>query len=180
MTFGSEIVESFYDYDSQMIGPYKVPIEIQYNADSCQGNAFSKYTFYELMNKEEGALAVFNVNNYCFCVLYKDAVRMKHYTVGDLSYNKKELPCFSIEPPLDVPEYKHVGWVKTYQKCIAVYTWPWKMIEDTQTKTVWGFKDKLLGEPLENPPLSLYKELISTEHKGVYIDKNTNQVMFLD
>lgn len=180
MTFGSEIVESFYDYDTHVIGPYTVPIDIHYSVESCQGNAFSLYKFYEIMAKDEDVLAVFNVNNYCFCLLYKDAVRMRPYANDDLRYNKQPLPNFSITPELSIPTYRHVGWVKTYQSCKAIYTWPWKLIQDVNTGEVWSFKDKISGEPLVNPPLSLYKELINTDYRGVYFDTIQNKPVFIN
>jgi hypothetical protein len=180
MTFGSEIVESFYDYETHTIGPYTVPLNISYNQGSCQGNAFSMYRYYDTMMKDEEALAVFNVNNYCLCVLHKDYIRMIHVQPAFSKSGQKPLPAFNITPPITVPEYKHIGWVKTYQKCLAVYTWPWHLIQNKITGEVWNFKDKISGRPLENPPLGLYKELVETDHRGVYFDLDKNAPVFID
>ena len=90
------------------------------------------------------------------------------------------LPIINFETNLNVPTYKHVGWIKTYQDCKAVYSWPWMLIQDVATGDVWDFDGKIEGEPLENPPLSLYKELINTEHRGIYFDLKQNKPMFID
>lgn len=177
MTFGSEIVEASYNYDSRTIGPYTLPVDIHYDLESCQGNAFSLYHYYDVLRKDEEALAVFNVNNYCFCVVHNEYMRM--IEVGN-KYSERVLPSWRFDRPLNPVPYKHIGWVKTYQNCKAVYTWPWKMIQNTETGDVWSFKDKIVGTPLENPPLSLYKKLIETEHKGVYFDTTSNMPVFID
>ena len=176
MTFGSEIVESFYDYDTHMIGPYYLPVDIHYDTESCQGNAFSVYRLYEVLNDDEKALAVFNVNNYCFCVVRKDHIRMIPYSYSD----HMNLPAWDITPFIQKDTYKHVGWVKTYQKCKATYTWPWKLIQNVNTGEVWSCVEKIKGTPLENPPLSLYKSLIDTPYKGVYFDLEQNKPVFIN
>ena len=178
MAYGGKIVQSFYDYDTSTIGPYKLPIQLHYSLEG-SSNSFSTYKFYELLNKYEDALAVFNNNNYCFAVVYVDKLVMLPMYQSDLK-GKKELPILMFEKNLDVPTYKHVGWVKTYQDCKAVYTWPWRLLQDTQTGDVWDFKDKLEGEPLENPPLSLYKCLLDTDHRGVYFDTKKGEPVFID
>lgn len=179
MTFGSRIVQSFFDYDTSTIGPYTLPVKINYDTSSSQGNSFSVYRFYELLNKHEDALAVFNNNNYCFCLVFKDCLQMVPYRPSDIKPGAS-LPVINFETNLPVPTYKHVGWVKTYQDCKAVYSWPWKLIQDIDTGDIWDFENKIEGEPLENPPLSLYKQLIDTEHRGIYFDVKQNKPMFID
>lgn len=178
-TFGARIVQSFYDYDTKMIGPYCIPIEIQYDSQACQGNSFSWYKYYELFNKYEDALAIFNNNNYCFVLLTKTQVLFLPYSQSDIRYRKQKLPKFDLVTPLDMPRYNHVGWIKTYQDCKAVYTWPWKLIADADTWIIDEFNCKLEGEPLLNPPLSLYKSLIDTEYSAVYFDVSRNMPVFI-
>ena len=180
MMFGGEIVQSSYDYDTQTIGPYHIPIEVHYDIDSAQGNAFPLYRYYELLNIDEEALAVFNVNNYCFCLVRKDYIYMVPFSANEAKHKRLQLPEFKLSKPLLVPTYRHVGWVKTYQQCKAVYTWPWKLLEDVNTGEVWSFKEKIKGEPLINPPLALYKYLIETDHRGVYFDIAQNKPVFID
>lgn len=178
-TFGSRIVESSYDYATSIIGPYKLPIVIHEPEIISQGVAVSVYNFYQLLNKYEDALAVFNNNNYCYCIVFKDRLEMMPFSPNNVKRGDT-FPTLHFENNLPVPTYKHVGWVKTYQSCIATYTWPWKLILDEATGEVWDFSDKIEGAPLENPPLSLYKCLIDTNHRGVYFDTKLNKPVFID
>ncbi len=59
------IVPSSYDYDTQTIGPYTLPVHIDYAQEYCNGDRFYKYKYYQALLQDENALAVFNVNNYC-------------------------------------------------------------------------------------------------------------------
>lgn len=178
--FGAEIVQSSYDFDTQKIGPYHNPVEVHCDDKQASGNAFSFYKFYEIMNQDEQALAVFNVCNAYFGVLRRDRFYERKFIRDDWKKQSLVLPDIPFEKPLDIPEYRHIGWVKTYQQCKAVYTYPWKLIQDVCTGELDGFKTKLEGEPLVNPPLSLYKELINTEYRGVYFDTLSNKPVFIN
>lgn len=168
--FGGEIVESSYDYDTQTIGPYHNPVEVHLNQFASQGNSFSRYKYYQILNEDESALAVFNVSNRYFGVLCKDRFYERTFLKDDLIRRKRNLPNIQFETPMQIPEYRHIGWIKTYQKCKAVYTYPWKLLQDVNTGELDGFNTKIDGEPLVDPPLVLYKELLDTDYRGVYYD----------
>lgn len=176
MTFGSEIVESSFNDEEQCIGPYHIPVEIHLDKRLAQGSSIPRYKFYERMQYEKDALAVFNVNNYCIAVLSKDGMHMIHTSAKDT----EPLPSYCFDPPMPIPEYEHIGFVKTYQKCKAVHTYPWYMVRVVGSNEAVGFKDEIKGRPLLNPPLSLYKELVDTNYNGCYFDTITNKTIFIN
>lgn len=178
--YGSEIVESFYDFETKKIGPYTIPIDIQYKEDKSAGNAFSIYRYYDLMQKRTDLLAIFNNNNYCFVALTQTSVELLPYHNSDLYYKRNGLPFYPLDTPITLPKYQHIGFVKTYQKCLAIYTWPWKLLGDIGSGVVYDSDCKLSGTPLENPPLSLYKYLIDTDFDAVYFDLEQNKPVFIN
>lgn len=178
--FGAEIVQSTYDYDTRTIGPYTIPIDIQYNGALQEGNAFSMYKFYEVFNEDPEAIAVFNNNNYCFCVVHRDKVIMRPYIYKDVLYRKNTYPIIEFKEPLQLPNYVHIGWVKTYQQCKAIYTWPWKLLMDVDTGCIADTDIKVIGTPALEPPLVLYKELINTDKTGIYYDTSQCKPVFID
>lgn len=177
--FGGEIVESFYDYETQSIGPYHNPVEVHFNSELAQGNAFSTYKYYQILNEDEQALAVFNVSNAYFGVLRRDRFYERKFALDNLIRRGPALPDIQFQTPMELPTYRHIGWVKTYQKCKAVYTYPWKLIQDVNTGKLDGFETSVSGEPLVDPPLTLYKELLNTDCRGVYYDLVTCRPVFI-
>lgn len=139
----------------------------------------AKWRFYDMMNRYESLLAIFNNNNYCFVAITADCVEFVPFFESDRKYGTQALPMFPITPPMSLPKYQHVGWVKTYQECKAIYTWPWKLLGDLDTMQVYDVEGKLDGMPLVNPPLSLYKYLIDTDYTAVYFDLRQNKPVFL-
>lgn len=178
--FGGEIVESFYDYGTQSIGPYHNPVEVHYNAELSSGNSFAKYKYYQIMNEDEEALAVFNVANTYFGVLRKDRFYERKFLDDSLIRGRVLLPDIIFDTPINIPTYRHVGWIKTYQKCKAVYTYPWKLLQNVETGEIDGFDVKISGDPIIDPPLTLYKELLNTDSRGVYYDLVTCRPVFIN
>ena len=76
--------------------------------------------------------------------------------------------------------YRHVGYERTELDCLSVFVPPYKLVEHPVSNMVMGYGDKLPSEPVYDPPVDLYFELIKTDHKAVYLDKATNQPRFLD
>ncbi len=171
-------MQSFYDYDTQTIGPYKIPVDIEYKLSE-QSNAFSVYRYYEIMNRFTEALAVFNNNNFCVCILTPEYLRFEYLTAYEATHNRFKLPIIKLDTPIVLNKYEHVGWIKTYQQCQAVYHWPWMLLGDTETKEIYDFSDKLSGHPLVNPPLSLYKLLVDTDYNAVFYDLDTCSPVFI-
>ncbi|MCM1218888.1 MAG: hypothetical protein NC548_30770 [Lachnospiraceae bacterium] len=169
------IVPSSYDYDKQCIGPYTLPLDLPYISEYCNGDRFHRYQYYTALLQDEKALAVFNVNNYCLCVVRKD---MAYET--DLGLNPKlELLQWAFTNVLNVPLYEHVGFIKSYHNCLAVTQLPTYLIRVMGSKKACDFEDDFDGAPMVNPPLSLYRELVNSEAKAVYFDTTSNQVKFL-
>ena len=142
----------------------------------------AKYRFYEMMQKHEDALAIFNNNNYCFCLLFQDRIEMHPFYLKDaLETRKNTFPIIYFDVPLKIKQYRHVGYCKTYQECKAVFVHPWYMMQEVGTKTACGFETEITGEPVVSPPLSIYKELLKhPEYKGVYLDSVTQQPVFIN
>lgn len=179
LTYGSKIVKSFYDFDTHKIGPYTCPININFNEEDQKNNSIPLRKFYQLFREQEDALAVINNANYCFVVLHTNYVTFEPIDSYDIK-TKEQLPVYDYHKNLTVDTYKHVGFIKTYQECKAVYQWPWYLVQSVTTGEVPYIKDKILGEPLVNPPLSLYKELINTDYNAVYFDLAQNKPVFLN
>ena len=177
---GAEIVESCYDLDKQQIGPIHVPIHLNYIPELSTHNDFAIYRFYEELVKNTEALAIFNVNNYCFVIVERNYVYQVPYSkVADLTRHKLELCNWPLSTPINIPVYNHIGYVKTFHKCQAVSQYPTYLIADAMTGEIPDFKEQVDGVPLVNPPLALYKELINSDAKAVYFDTISNKPKFL-
>lgn len=180
MKSGGKIVQSFYDFDKQQIGPYHVPIPLNYVPEMSTCNQFMIYRFYEELVKSHDALAIFNINNYCFVVVERYRVYQVAYSkVADTTRHKLELLNWVLPEPLNVPVYNHIGYIKTYHQCKAVSQYPTYLLQDATTGEVLDFNEKLDGIPLVEPPLSLYRELIESDAKAVYFDTVSNKPKFL-
>lgn len=132
------------------------------------------------MQKYGNVLAVFNNNNFCLVIVTKETVEYLPYYPSDNKHRQYTFPIFSINPPIVTPNYNHIGFIKTYQKCKAIYTWPWYLLGDLTTGKIYDFNETIQGKPLENPPLSLYKSLIDTEYDAVYFDTMQNKPVFIE
>lgn len=177
---GGEIVQSFYDFDKQQIGPYKIPIKLNYIPERSCYDVFEKYRYYEELVKSFDALAIFNINNYCFVIIERCRVYQVPYSkTADTTRHKLELLSWNLPEPLDVPVYNHIGYIKTFHKCKAVSQYPTYLVQDAVTGEIPGFTEKLNGVPLVDPPLSLYRELINSDAKAVYFDTISNETKFL-
>ena len=180
MRSGAEIVQSYYDFDKQQIGPIHVPIHLNYIPELSTHNSFAIYRFYEELVKNTEALAIFNINNYCFVIVERYRVYQAAYSkIADTTRHKLELLNWVLPTPIDVPVYNHIGFVKTYPKCKAVSQYPTYLIADAVTQEIPGFNEPIDGIPLVDPPLALYKELINSDAKAVYFDTISNKPKFL-
>lgn len=169
------IVPSSYDYDTQTIGPYTLPVHIDYAQEYCNGDRFYKYKYYQALLQDENALAVFNVNNYCLCVVCRD-----HAYETDLNAaSKLELLEWRFPFPIEAAVYQHVGFVKSYHDCLAVTQFPTYLIRALGSQKAYELEDEFEGVPLVDPPLSLYRELVNSEAKAVYFDTISKQPKFL-
>lgn len=178
LSYGSLIVHSSYDFDTHKIGPYTCPIDVKYNREAQQGNSVSLYKYYELFREQEDVLAIFNNGNYCFVALHTNYVTFEPFDSYDEKLRAK-LPTFGLRQNLGAKVYKHIGFMKTYQECKAVYQWPWYLIQDADGNVPY-VNDKVTGEVLENPPLQLYKMLIETDYNAVYFDLAQNKPVFIN
>ena len=181
LSYGTEIIKSFFDYETNTIGPYMLPIKVHEHSNAYNGNSIAEYRLYELMQNDKDLLAVFNNNNFCFCLVYADRLQMKPFFNKDLESKKYSFKTLYYPQPLKLPTYRHIGYMKTYQDCKAVYCYPWYIVQNVETGEIPGFKDRVSGEPLVDPPLVLYKELLShREYKGVYYDMDKLAPVFIN
>ena len=168
-------MQSSYDYDTHQIGPYTLPIHIDYVAEYCNGDRFYLYKYYKALLDDEDALAVFNVNNYCLCVVRKN---LAYETVLD-PLSKLELLQWNFPTEMKTTIFERVGFIKTYQDCLAVSQFPTSLIREINSDKAYEFTDKFDGVPLVNPPYSLYRELVNSEAKAVYYDTVSQTTKFL-
>ena len=173
-TSGDTIVKSSFDYNTSTIGPYTLPIKVNHIPTE-NVNKFREYKFYEVMLNDPQALAVFNVNNYCLAVLTRYAV----YQVPPRDGMKLDLVNWVFKEPLKFPVYEHIGFVKSYHECLAVTQMPTHLIRKVASNKAEDFTETLQCNPVVNPPLQLYKELLNSDAKAVYMDAVTQQPVFL-
>ena len=173
MMSGAEIVQSSFDYDTSTIGPFKIPIKLTHVPSETVNN-FQISAFYNAMVCDERALAVFNVNNYCLCVVTRNGA----YQVPATNTPKLELTQWTFDHPLDIPVYEHIGYVKTYHKCLSISQLPTFLVRELGSDKAIGFSTKLTGNIVTSPPLSLYKqELIQTDADAVYVTSDGEVVL---
>lgn len=127
------------------------------------------------MLADERAIAVFNVNNYCLCVVTRNGA----YEIPATNTPKLELVQWAFREPLPMPIYEHVGYVKTYHDCLAVSQLPTYLLREVASNKALDFEEPIVGRPQLNPPLSLYRELLKSEAKAVYFDEVKQQPVFL-
>lgn len=175
MSSGSAIVQSSYDYDAQVIGPYVVPVKFNYVPIGGTQNAIPVYRFYEELLANSKALAVFNLNNVCICVLYQDSIIQVPIAKNS---QETDLMQWHFQNPIVVPKLRHVGFIATYQECFAVTVAPYHLTVNGMNTLSDGF-GKLEINALENPPYSLYKELVNKGADAVLFDLDKQEPVFL-
>lgn len=176
MSYGGEIVQSTYDYDKSTIGPYTIPYTLSYSAENGVSNVIPMYRLYEEMLQHEGTLAVFNVNNYCIATLYSDRLVQVPIYQNDKT---KDLIQLTFRNRIKVPIVQPVGYIKTYQKCLAVTELPNYLLMDFERNLI-GLESKMEGTPMVRPPYNLYKVLITEEQaKAVYFDTVKKEPVFI-
>lgn len=176
MHYGGEIVQSTYDWDKCTIGPYVLPSKLGYVVENGSSNLIPMYRLYEEMLQHEGTLAVFNVNNYCIATLYDDKLIQVPIYKNDKT---KDLVQLTFRDRIKVPILQPVGFVKTYQQCLAVTELPNYLLMDFERNLV-GLESKMEGTPLVKPPYNLYKVLLTDEKaKAVYFDTVKQEPVFI-
>lgn len=170
--FGDVIVESSFNFDTSTIGPYKIPITLPFHYDYIS-KQLPKYRFYEEMLKSREALAVVDINGSFFAIIEKTRCYLVSASDG-LECNIR-----TFDTPLDVPDYRHVGYRKTYPKNLSVYHYPWYLLQNVETGEVLDFEHAVLQEVLVEPHVGLYKSLIDTPYDAVFFDTYLNQIAYL-
>lgn len=175
MRSGAKIVQSSYDYDTHRIGPYMLPFHIDYIEECCNGDIFHLYQYYQALLADDSALAVFNVNNYCLCVVQ----RYRAYETDLNPVSKLELLEWTYGQLGGYQYFAHVGFEKSYHDCLAVTQFPTSLLRAANDKNAYSYEDAFDGVPLENPPYALYRTLVNSEAKAVYFDVVSHQPKFL-
>lgn len=170
--FGDVIVESSFDFDNQTIGPYKLPVNLPFSYDYMD-RSLPVYRFYEEMLKSREALAVVDINGSFYGIIEKD--RCYYISASDgLECNMR-----LFDRPLDIPEYRHIGYRKTYPKNLSVYHYPWYLLQDVSTGKVLDFEDIIVNSPLVEPHVGLYKSLINTPNEAIYYNTVLNCISYI-
>lgn len=126
------------------------------------------------------AIAAFNLNNYCIVVVEPTYI----YEVNplgkfDAKHTKLDLVQWRLNLPIPTKMVRHIGFVKSYGTYMAVSQYPTYLFQDLSSFEIVGFEEGLKAMPRVNPPLSLYKELITSDAKAVYMDDASGTPMFL-
>lgn len=164
MHCGGEIVRSFYDFDAQKIGPYKVPFDLYYNVQASTSNLAYEYIYYKTLLSDDAMLAVFNLNNHCICCLYPDRIQQVNL---DGCITDDMLTIFFKEP-MKVPALTPIGYWKTYQQNLTVTQAPFSMFIDENGDVV-GAKELHIDDVLPNPPVNIYSLLTETPEDTIGI-----------
>lgn len=171
-------MKSFFDYDTSMIGPYKIPMELGYNPILSQGTKGYEYMLYKLVNNSKSMLAAFLANNtYIICL---DQFGFHERKLDGL-YNEKLLHV-RFPQPMQIPNVRHVGYWKTYTHCLSISELPWHMFLDMETGTVCGTNGLKIPYATFDPDICIYKELITKDEsiQGVFFDMNEVRLRYIE
>lgn len=178
---GAPIHQSSYDYDTKMIGPFKCPLPIGSIPTAYGKSGVSEYSFYKIFNQYPDILAVFRVNNALMCCIHKDGKASYLPLLIDDERAYRQLPDVPECVDILVPDaYEHIGYLRTYKHTMNEKQFPDHLVRNMRTKRVPYIDGRITGEPLLNPSVSLYKQLIDTDHKAVYFDLSQSKVVFVD
>lgn len=176
---GSRIIEASFDFDTQLIGPYYFPLKIHPNK-STNVSSIPIAIMYDNMIADDRILAIFNNCNECMAAMSAKQVWFIPTYVKDAFYHPELRKVYNIEGGPQQPPWQPIGFERTVINCFDAFIPPFKLIANLNTGVICGFKDKLTCTPMLNPPVTLYKELVATSHRGVYIDKETEKRIFID
>lgn len=174
-------MESTFDYDTGIIGPYVVPVPIVPDMSMMSKNTPSMVRMYEIMLSDDSILAVFANCNRTYIAIH--ANKLEHHSLcrGEVtSKEKRMLTQIPFKSSIKSNHYNHIGWVKTYQKCKEVYTFPYRLIQDINTGIIPYYNNVTLEcTPKVNPEVTIYKELLKTEYTAVYQDALTGELHYI-
>ena len=164
---GSKIVEGSYDVEHRRIGPYIIPDDAPAGILPDVGNYLMPVScYYAAMQNINGALAVVQICNDEVGVLTPHSFYL--IVKPNVSGGHQELYETILRNPMQVPEYRHIGYIKTWQRSQLVYQYPWYLIQD-MSGTVVDYNVTIADNVVVDPPLTLYRELIHSEHEAVYM-----------
>lgn len=149
-----------------------MPVTLPFSHDY-DGQSLPIYRFYEEMMKSREALAVVDINGNYFGVIEKDGCYLISAKDGIESRHKM------FNQPLDIPEYRHIGYRKTYPKNLSVFHYPWYLLQDIKTGEVLDFERCIIQEVLVDPHVGLYKNLVNTDFDAIYFDTYTNSIAYI-
>lgn len=179
---GGGIIEpAYYDYDTEMLGPYKFKERFGYVVRFYVEKSTPPYhILYRELLATKTAVAAFFVNNSYVCLLYPDALKyMSLEKPEDVHVFKFKEGEFSVRNMMDV------GWVKTTLLCQQVTSLPYRLQMDLNTGEMY------LGNGLWVPPdgfpakqttvdYPMYKRLLENKSaKAVMYDVFSNKEVFL-
>lgn len=125
------------------------------------------------MLKSREALAVVDINGSFFAIIEKDRCYLVSAADG-LECNHR-----LFERHLDVPEYRHIGYRKTYPQNLSVYHYPWYLLQDVKTGKVLDFENATVSHAMVEPHVGLYKNLVDTPHSAIYFNTDLNCITYL-
>lgn len=175
---GGEIVQSTYDFETHRLGPYLIEgaPPLFYNDSYTKADIIEPAQLYNTLQAFPDAIACFNANN-----AWVFAITKTHQFMCNPTGNPKNRPNNKMFPiKVNSKDYYAVGFVKTYPKCKAAFNLPYYLLMDASTGILVDYDVKLPQKPVVNPPYSLYRSLVNTEHDAIWMDSASNQIHYLD
>lgn len=123
--------------------------------------------------KNREALAVIDVNGSYYGIIESSCT----YLIS--AYDGIEYNINNFDKPLNIPEYRHIGYRKTYPKNLSVYHYPWYLLQDVKTGEILDFPGVQINSPLLDPHVGLYKNLVYTDFEAIYFDTEKNSIQYL-
>lgn len=161
-------IPAYFNWDTGTIGPYHLVPEFTYSDDYHGSIAEpNKRHLYQMLREDDTLLAVFFVNATFVCCLKSDGTYYYRHIQERLDYQGKGRWSGSI------PEAVCVGYMKTRYACQSVYMPPAKVIYSAKRKAInMDGKWIPINDDIDvsaDLPLSLYSELIHSDHEYLYI-----------
>jgi hypothetical protein len=144
-------------------------------------NSPNMVRMYDIMLRDDTVLAVIANCNRTYIAVH--AHKLQHHSLIRGMFTaaeKKMLTTTLFKQPIKVDHYRHIGWIKTYQKHKELYTFPYRLIQNINTGELPDFPGvKLECTAKADPEVSIYKKLITTDYTAVYQDAITGDLHYI-
>ena len=174
LTAGSRLIESSYDYDTTMIGPFSSRIKL---GKPSVAHSIEKYKLYSTLLSSPKYRAVFS-DGRVLGVIATDSFEV--IPLNKSKYAVVQTEYYALNNLVPERNYQHIGFERTECLCKDVFIPPFRLLLNPHNNYIMGYNKVIDCKPVINPSVNLYVDLVKTEHKAVYLDSATNQPVYLD